>query len=86
MPEGVDKTFIMRLYVVNGSLQTLSHGNQQFRASNGVLDLPDGETWYQDLIDAGMLSRTPPAGIESETEPPPAAPKAKRSARKDAEN
>lgn len=46
-------------YAVRGNTATLSHGQEVYRVENGKVELPAGETWYQPLIEAGILAPVP---------------------------
>ena len=43
-------------YRVNRAISQLSHGSNVYPVKDGLIDLPDGETWYTDLIKNGVLA------------------------------
>lgn len=42
-------------YNVTAEVSSLSHGPDVFPVVDGVVDLPENQTWYHDLLDCGVL-------------------------------
>lgn len=44
-------------YRVAGTPRAISHGQNVYVVKDGLIELPASETWYADLIAAGVLTQ-----------------------------